>query len=80
MFRWGVGCSGERLATADFKVVETDWGGDGEVARVDGFAGVVESCRVGGPVGWSWFREGFADGGKGDLPVVAKVDDLCGGQ
>ena len=72
VFGWGVGCSGEGFAAFDF---EKDWGrgrgGEGEVAGVDGFAGVVEGGWVGGPVGEGGFGFCFVGGGEGDGPVCA---------
>ncbi len=60
VFGWGVGCAGEWVAAVDF---EDRWGslggGEGEVAGVDGFAGVVEGGGVGGPVGEGGFGLGL---------------------
>ncbi len=48
---------------------------EGEVAGVDGFAGVVEGGWVGGPVGEGGFGLCLVGGGEGDVPVGAKVGE-----
>ena len=72
VFGWGVGGSGEGLAAFDFEEDWSPWGrGEGEVAGVDGFAGVVEGGWIGGPVGEGGFGLRLFGRGEVDLPVGA---------
>ena len=48
---------------------------EGEVAGVDGFAGVVEGGWVGGPVGEGGFGFGLFGAGEGDAPVGAEIGE-----
>ena len=76
VFGWGVGGAGERGSASDLQRSGVCAGRDGEVARVDGFARVVEGGGVGGPVGEGWFCLDLFGAGEGDLPVGAEVDEM----
>ena len=79
MLGWGVWCSGEGFASVDFEEDRAGFfGGEGEVAGVDGFSGVVEGGGVGYPVGEGGFGGGLVEGGEGDVPVGGEVGDVVG--
>ena len=62
----GVGGAGEGLAAVDLEDREGSGcgRGEGEVAGVDGLAGVVEGGGVGDPVGEGGLGDGFVEAAK----------------
>ena len=68
--------AGQGLSALDFEIDGSCRNGiEVEVARVDGFAGVVEGGGIGGPVGGGLLVSDFASRGEGDVPIGAEIGE-----